>query len=88
MLLTLKPYTGGDAMADVTLRTEFTLKLTSDEFRLITFGLTGKLKPGSKDAQQAMALGEFLLKQRAMGFTERAQSAQGAVERAKELNQT
>lgn len=68
-------------VAEVTVRSEFVLKLTQEEVRLIGLGLAGKLK--GKDIADALALNTRLLEQRMKYLADLADVTAGALEAAR-----
>ena len=65
-------------MAEITVRSEFVLKLTEDELRLVGLGLAGKLK--GKDVPDAIALGVRLAEQRTKYLSDMVGVARGRLE--------
>lgn len=60
----------------------FVTKMNNQELRLVGLALALKIKPGSKEAQQAQELNLLILKNRAAILNDLAHVANGALERA------
>lgn len=70
-----------ETMSEVTVRSEFVLKVTQEELRLIGLGLAGKLK--GRDVPDALALNVRLMEQRSKHTADVAALALGQLEAAR-----